>query len=55
MHVERKALKCWQGFHGLHEMLWTDSFLCTLSHVVFLAEAYVLTHVFVDSSSRSRN
>ena len=32
-HVERKALKCWQGFHNLHKKFWTDSFLCTLNHV----------------------
>ena len=50
-HVERKALKCWQGLRSLHEMLWTDLFLCTLSHVF----SFVFTHMFVDSSSRSRN
>ena len=34
-HVESKALKHWQGFRSLHKMLWTDSFLCILSHVFF--------------------
>ena len=33
-HVETKTLKHWQGFHSLHKMLWTDSFLCILSHVL---------------------
>ena len=35
-HVESKVLQCWQGFHSLHKLFWTDSFVCTLSHVSWI-------------------